>query len=333
MSSFENDWSILQPPPNCLFTRLLPLNNHEFIVVPVTNKEYQKEYKNCDGIYKYNSILKKWTKIMNYPKEFQSINHIATIDNKNKIIYILNDNSIFIKIDLNTKTIEKTHCNIPHGTFPGIVYINGNIHVIGGKGIIPGPGNMHNRKHFIFNEKDRIFRELDDFKKNIFPIPIYLNKTKSIMAITDDYYPLMEYRNNTWQQIKIIKHEYPGTTVVTTSQDFMIFLQVRSLWTNNGIFVYNLKNGTMHKSKVRVPEIPEATAIITRNDERDEILTFGFIRKCYKANDLKQIQDLPFYLIKFIGKWICHENVHFIGLSDDGKHTHWMMDVDKIINS
>ena len=271
---------------------------------------------------------------MDYPEDFQSDGHIATIDRKNKIIYILNNDSIFIKINVNTGTMEKINCNIPRYQFPGLIYANGNIHVIGSKHITGNPLNMINTKHYIYNEEERAFTEGYDFKEETFPIPIYLNKRKSIMAITDDFpYPLIEYKDNVWQQIKITQEDFPGTTVVTPGQDLMIFLQVRGFWTYNGIFVYNLNNGTIHKSKLYVPETFTATSTITRNDERDEMLTFGFIRKCYKGNNFKAVQDLPFYLIKFISKWICFETVHFIGLKENGKHIHWEIDVDAIINS
>ena len=348
MTLLQTNWSILeQPPLHCSFTQLLPLNNHEFLVVPVTTKKYihrfpslevdsvRKEYENADGIYKYNSISKQWTKIMDYPKDFQSHNHIATIDNKNNIIYILNDNSIFIKIDLNTKTIEKINCNFFCGTLPGLIYANGDIHVIGGKGIPNALPNTYNRKHLIFNEEEKAFKEVNEFNTNIFPIPIYLKRSNSIMAIIGDGpYPLIEYRNNVWKSIEIIKNKHPDIVMVTTTQDFMIFMQFRDCYMHmrQKIFVYNLKNKIMHESKIKSAMFYDAKGIITRNNEGDEILTFGFINRCYKGNDFKEIQKLPFYLIKFVSKWVCFETAHFIEFKGNGKHTHWEIDVDKIIN-
>ena len=63
-----------------------------------------------------------------------------------------------------------------------------------------------------------------------------------------------------------------------------------------------------------------------RNQGNEGLLTFGYVRRCYNNKMFKNMQNLPFDLIKFVGKWICYETMHLIG-----KKGHWTIDMDKII--
>ena len=76
-------------------------------------------------------------------------------------------------------------------------------------------------------------------------------------------------------------------------------------------------------------------AILTRNKEFDDLLTFGYVHECYKMEKFKDMQVIPFYLIRFIGKWICCETIHLFTLHGDKDMTrkHWTIDVDKIMQS
>ena len=75
--------------------------------------------------------------------------------------------------------------------------------------------------------------------------------------------------------------------------------------------------------------------IITRNNRKENMVTFGFVNKCYKGKEYENIQHLPFYLIKFIERWVCYETLHLMtGSPDDiAKVNHWIIGVDKIIDS
>ena len=52
------------------------LNNHEFVIA--SSQTNHKE----DGIHKYDSRFKELSKLMDYPKDFISKNHITIIDQK-----------------------------------------------------------------------------------------------------------------------------------------------------------------------------------------------------------------------------------------------------------
>ena len=94
-TSVDLNWQRQQDPPSVIMTRLLNLNNHEFVIVPQRAKE-----GDANGIYKYNAICKKWTKILHYPEEFTSTGHLATIDENHKIIYVCNEQSQLLTINL-----------------------------------------------------------------------------------------------------------------------------------------------------------------------------------------------------------------------------------------
>ena len=55
-------WTQLNQPPIASFSKLLPLNNHEFIIAPRRDRTNDK-FEVDDGIYKYNSISKEWSNI------------------------------------------------------------------------------------------------------------------------------------------------------------------------------------------------------------------------------------------------------------------------------
>ena len=99
------DWRKLNPPPNAIFSELLSLNDNEFIVVPQRPDLQNQTYKDCNGIHKYNAINNKWTKIFDYPQDFESLAHKAAIDIKNNIIYICNEEKLF-EINLITKNVK-----------------------------------------------------------------------------------------------------------------------------------------------------------------------------------------------------------------------------------
>ena len=271
---------------------------------------------------------------MDYPKEFKSNSHRSTIDTKNKIAYVLTTDSTLFTMHLNTKLIDKIDCDIYFGKYPKILYTNGDIHIVGG---------TDNTKHFMFNVKDQHLTEMHDFKRTPFLIPIYLTKTKSMLAMLDDS-SMMQYMNGVWQNVHNLSLDYHFDILqcaVTKAQDYMMLIgglkQTRIKMEESAVFVYDLINGKMTKSDIKGPAMKPLTAITTRNVQHDSLLTFGFINHCYKFKEFDGIQELPFYIIKFIEKWVCFELMYVIELTLSRQDTtpkhHWTIDVDAIIQS
>ena len=122
------DWIELEKFPFPYWSRPLILANDEFIIVP-------QKYSSCkgDGIYQYRD--KTWNKIIDYPSDFGSSCHSASIDDDNKVIYVDDDCSQLHQFDLaekkfksSTKLFEE-NCS----EHPRIVYVNDVLHIIGGK--------------------------------------------------------------------------------------------------------------------------------------------------------------------------------------------------------
>ena len=74
--------------------------------------------------------------------------------------------------------------------------------------------------------------------------------------------------------------------------------------------------------------------IITRKSQKDdELLTFGFVHECYKKDNMKKMQELPFYLIQLIAKWIFYNYLHIVfGEHETAKRQHFKILVDHVFD-
>ena len=72
-----------------------------------------------------------------------------------------------------------------------------------------------------------------------------------------------------------------------------------------------------------------------RDEEGDELLTFGFVRKAFKSPMFRNVQEMPHYLIQLIGKWIHNEYLHLIGHAhsqeDEDEDNHLRINIDDIL--
>ena len=324
------------PPPGW-FATLLPLNDYEFMCIPVRwsyRKNSSGEYSH--GIFIYNSIHNKWYKIINYSNNFITSTHSSTTDRKNNIMYIANCISKLYKIDLNAKIIKL----LAH---PGLLLMKDKIHLIGAKRIY---------KHLLYDQNVDKYKLICNFKDNgimASTSSIYLTSTQT--AFTTAYnrdnpmdpVSIMEFKDNKWSDLNIQNCDllYQSCILSTLNQDYLLFIGGTTdieFKIHDNIFVYHIKNKKLMKSDIKIPYKGCPVGAITTNDDRDELLTFGFVRNCYKIFSLSDnVQPLPFYLIKFIQKWVCYENLHLIFVSKKlhgyKPTTHWMIGVDIIINT
>ena len=300
----------------------------------------------ANGIYKYNSICREWTKILDYPKDFISTGHLSTIDQKQQIIYVCNEQSQLLKINLINKSIEIMSYKANFGAFPRIIFFNDKIHIIGGIGIKRG-------KHNIFCRTRNEFDEIYDFNRSTehgFQSHFtWISKPRaSIITTTYDHnnkkspVSVIEFKNNKWTNIDIKNCKYLlGSSIIsTTNGDYFIFLSgcenTPNFKCHQLIFVYYVKHKKLAKSNITTPATDAiGKATLTRNEEFEDLLTFGYVHDCYKIKNFKNMRMIPFYLIQLIGKWICYETIHLFTVQNDKDRTkkHWTIDVDKIIQS
>ena len=266
-----------------------------------------------------------------YSKDFLSTSHYAAIDTKRKIIYICNEQSKLLKIDLKTKSIETISHEAHFGTFPAMVFADDRIHII----------SNYLCKHCVFDTSSNKFEELWDFSdKEKLPStePLFIKQHNSMIMTTyngnnkTSPVSVMEFKNNKWTDLNVKNCEYlyDSNMITTTTGDFIIFLggtDVEKVEDHRLIFIYDIKHEKLMKCGIEAPSDSICSAL-TRNKSNEELLTFGFVHDCYKVTNFRGIQMIPFYLIKVIGKWVCYETIHLVG--DEG---HWTIDMDKIITN
>ena len=101
---------------------------------------------------------------------------------------------------------------------------------------------------------------------------------------------------------------------------------------NDGIFVYNIEEKTMQKSKIKCPQSCESLyyhAVSMRNEQRDELMVFGFVNRCFASSEYQNIQRLPYYLVRLIAEWTSNEWIHLI---DDDAKLHWKICLDELLD-
>ena len=333
----NNRWIISsQNLPEAVYPPPLRVNNHQFIVVPQRHPQDEK-YKNSVGIHKYNAITNKWTKIMNYPTDFNSINHRSTIDIKNNMIYIFNEDSQLLAVDLNTKSVTTISDNLnieQNWVRKSLLFINDELHIIRGK---------QNCKHWIFDVKQHKLQEIHNFDINniiVFFRPFYLQQRKSIITSAYDRSnkstSIMEYKDSKWNKLQIesnCEYVFASDITATINEDYLICgggFDAKLKKKHNFIFIYDMRNKTLTKSEIELPSNNFPFLIITKDDNRDSLATFGFVNRCFRKEKYRDIQPLPFYLVKLIENWVSYETLHVI---DNPKECHWTIDLDDIIIS
>ena len=62
---------------------------------------HESVQNNPHGVYKYNSNYNEWIKVIDYHQNFLSTSHTATLDINNESIYVCNEQSELMEMDLN----------------------------------------------------------------------------------------------------------------------------------------------------------------------------------------------------------------------------------------
>eukprot|EP01084_Bolivina_argentea_P129216 228243_1 len=284
---------------------------------------------NAHTIYKYNSN-NKCTKIM----ECHKINgSLSTIDTHNKEIYAFDLENRLSKINLNTNTIQ-TLSNKQELYTHRIIYANNAIHM------------LVKDTYSIFDKKSQQFKEMVKYNGIINHIGsslVFIKSRQSIITtIRSDNntrtpfiseFSLQTLKWTNWKR----SARYNSAIVCTKNQKYIIFCggyHDLGGWTD-WIEVFDVRNDVMKQSVIKCAKKTFLRAVLTRNDEKDEILTFGFINYCFKLAELSHIQPMPYYLQKIIANYVCFEQIHIfdVPLMSNSNKSHWSINVDKIIQS
>eukprot|EP01084_Bolivina_argentea_P288615 495393_1 len=323
-------WSELPPFKFQFFPKPIPINGHQFVLAP------SYYMRSIDGIYTFNTNTNEWIKLLDYPDHdnFRSDSHSTSFDKKNQIIYLCNRSQL-LRFNLKTKSVEIVSTNINFGSYPGLVYVNDHIHIIGGE---------NTDQHLIFDEKKNNFNEIYSFNtvtNLLFGHSIlYMKSRNSILlfgsksqltapAISE--FSMVNKKWNEWK-MEIPDSVYYSATVSTKDEQYIFILggYLSGGGWSNDIFVFDVKRDAFFKSSIKCPLRTQYRGVIMKNDYKDELLTFGFIHKLFIDGTMNDVQELPCYIIKLISEWVSNDYIHLIEFNS-GKH--WKISVDHILSS
>ena len=330
-----SSWLSHKTPTFGTAPQLLHIGDNEMVMLP-QKREYDSEYEDDeDGIHKYNALHDKYTKIMDYPRDLVSISHSAAYDEKSKLIYVCNPRSQLIEIDIDSKKVNILSTNANYNRTPLIFVVDDDIHIM----------NWRKSKYGIFNKSTQTFKQMTDTEYIMSPWTVCMKLRQSIITTaiqkTDNKIVTMmneySYINKKWINWEIEGIScYRPRIVVTKFEEYLIFMGGKDMKTrmrSKDILVYNFKHKQMRKSSIKIP-CSHFTVVLDRNDDREDVLLSSYMNKLWRNPEFVSVQLLPFYLTKLIGKYICFEYVHLVGLNDkDHSYAHWSINVDKIIQS
>ena len=334
-------WTKIQNVPSVI-QRILPLNKYEFFACSFPRLQLDSTSNNCDaGILKYNSITHEWTRIMKYPENYESEWQVYTLDRVNNVIYLCDKDKRIIKFDLNTKTILEMQD------------LNDNCDVDNPFSIVISKRGVH----FLTVKKHILLDHLNGSEVHTFEIPgieAIIWPLMSVPMVTtywekDQTPKVVQFLDDCkWYICKISNTEnlFASTIVRTTSRTHLIFIggmDIKTQEAHSLIYFHDCKTRKLSQSNITLPlsltsqivtfSTPATPcvlmqAITTRDDTKDKILTYGFIRECYKIKSFKDTTKMPIYLMDYVFKWMCHETLHLFWLDE-----HWTIEVDKILSS
>ena len=319
----SNSWTKLRQCPNKLVNEPIRTGTDTFVVLSYNN-----------GIWQYKVKENEWTQIMKYVSEFQSLTAISYNTNKT-IIHVLDNRSNLFQISLQTKQMKKL-TNIPFETVgwsPSLFYINNKLHIIAHTPEIC----IH---HLIADLGKKDLQTIHTFQyKTITHAAIYLPARQRIVVFT--YERIMEYcvLTNQWT-IHVPSFKFPLITglIADKHQQFIV---IPIEWhTGPRIIVYNITTRNMSFSSYKPATKRKYVGIMMDDPERDNLIVFGYVHDCFTRKEFDQIPELPFYLIRLIGKWICNEQLHLFSVTTclntwamvhhhNGKH--WKISLDDVL--
>ena len=99
----------------------------------------------------------------------------------------------------------------------------------------------------------------------------------------------------------------------------------------DSILIYDVEKKQCLGRELKLPvRSHDCQAVLMADQNRDELLTSGFVRRCYKAEEFRDECILPTPLITIIGKYVAMEFVHLILATKRGNH--YRINIDDILN-
>lgn len=207
-------------------------------------------------------------------------------------------------------------------------------------------GSDGSNEHHILDRKLNKFMKIHqfDFAELTNHGLIYLPSTKTILLFGGSHGFHANFSDSVfsfstslriWKKLDIkmpVKQASFGLVKTRTDRYVIIFggeKKVHSYIDN--IFVYDTRLETFKKSEIKCPQKDGYYAALTNEtNDRDELATFGCIKRCYKQFNFAHIQILPIYLIDLICQWVVNQDIYLL---QRGNGNLWRMTVDDILTS
>ena len=102
---------------------------------------------------------------------------------------------------------------------------------------------------------------------------------------------------------------------------------------SESIYILDLQEMIIRTSMVVCPHKSERYhAIIMSNEEKRNLIPFGFVKSIWKTEIFKAMRFPPDYIIRLILSYFMYESLHLLETGNENSG-HWVMDVDYIINN
>ena len=102
---------------------------------------------------------------------------------------------------------------------------------------------------------------------------------------------------------------------------------------SDSILIYDVERKLCVESELKLPKkCAFCQAVLMTDRNRGELLTCGFIKRCYKAEEFRNVLILPTALVLLIGKCFVMEFVHVI-MDSAKRGPHYRVNVDDILKS
>eukprot|EP01083_Nonionella_stella_P140480 430873_1 len=299
--------------PFC-YTAPLQLNENEFMI-------------ETDGyLYKYNVRTKEWLQWIQCPKLPHCLNifEAVCVDRANKIFYkFYMDDPGYKILKINYETFEAeiydsvfTDDNYHWLKRSKLVFVDKQVHLFG---YVDGPG-----RHWIFDHDALKFRHCYDFKRHGKKI-VHIPSKNVILKIGSDNVDTYDVTTRKW--IKSVDVDLPAIRrfdwsyfpVKVRDKHYLIIGKIRE-----NIAVVDLKQMKLFHTDIRCPYggfYNFYSGIVVNESFNEELIVFGFARKCWNKYTLKQHRFPPRYIVKLIQSWYSDgQCLHFI--QTQGYHAH-----------
>eukprot|EP01084_Bolivina_argentea_P205651 351279_1 len=314
---------------------VLSINEHEFIA---TSRYHS------NGIYKYNMNKDEFLRFFKYSAQWLVFHTHAAINQMEQEVYLYSAYSGNIRI-LNLQTNEYHFHTFSGDSDSNFLFINNHFHII----------NNYN-KHAIVNYKqntqtlDIISDTLqsEDSTSLSSQSVIYIPSKQSILLLggTDEEDTLTKelwiysLKTQKWKMINnVIFEGYWFSAVLSSNEQYIILFGGQNDSKKyddpvDDIFVLDIKDDNafkLKKSTMRCPQPGECHGVRTGGiNSKSDILVIGFIKKCFKENELKNIQLPPLYIMKLIANWYSMEMIHWIS---KGGNEHYCIKLKDILST